>query len=181
MIDRIVSIGLIVVLLLFLIYLASDNKKESLISPKNPDSSASWIRLYENFKFAGPGLSEEEAGAVAIETRSSFYVKRDLKINLKSYDINVPKGNVQIWAIYPDEQVASSSATGVSGYGDAYTDTLPWNGSGPAPVGQSSTTNALAANTKYRKVVEVKSGEHVTGMLDFPVKRILLYVSLDPL
>jgi len=137
---------------------------------QEPDGSGSWVKLYENFIRSGPGLVENQVGTFV--RKGPGFQKLDLKINLKSFDINVVAGQVQIWAIYPNDPVASSSATGVSGFGSAYTDTMPW----PAPP--SDTMSYRAIDSKYRKIAEVNSGERLISYLDFPVKRIMLYVNL---
>lgn len=177
--PKLISVGLVILLILVLVYVFTTAPKENVINQSNVDTTESWVKLYENFTFSGPSSYESAVGTFI--RKGPGYQKLDLKINLKSFDINVIKGNVQLWAIYPDESVASSSATGVSGFGDAYSDTLPWNSLTKPSRPPSSETNAYRAidSTKYRKIVEVTSGNHVTGMVDFPVKRILLYVNLD--
>jgi hypothetical protein len=139
--------GLVVVILIIILTILLTN------SDKEPLVQDSWAYLYENYN------RTRDIGTWEWDSTKSRYVKQDIKIQLKSYDIGVSKGNVQMWALYSDDQVASSMATGVSGFGNAYTDTY------------------YAATPKYKKIVDVKSGERVVGTIDFPVKRIIFYAN----
>ena len=120
-------------------------------------------------------------------------------MQLKSYDIKVSKGRVQLWAIYPGEVTASSSALGVSGYDDAYTDAMPLlNSSDKDPeiqVGKLDgkqliynppgwqhvqTTNSYRANSpKYQLIVDARSGDRIKGTLDYKCTRVMVIANFD--
>lgn len=79
----------------------------------------------------------------------------DTKVNMKTYDIQArPGGVIKLYGIYGGDTVASSVATGVAGFGSVYTDQL----------------------YLYPKMelLAKSTGEHVVGVVDIPVKRVLI-------
>ena len=138
-----------------------------------PADSDNWIRLYETFTFA-PNPPDARWWEFAANSESR--IKKDLKMNLKSYDIKVKRGLVQLWAVYPGEVVASSSALGISGFGSAYTDAAPLMPGAVDPGWQHKyTTSGFGANdAKYKLIAEAKDGDHLRGTLDYKVTRLIV-------
>lgn len=162
----------------------------------DPKDTNNYIRLYETFTLR-PNPPDARWWEFAADGKAR--IKKALKMQLKSYDIKVRKGRVQLWAIYPGEVMASSSALGVSGYGDAYNDAMPLlNSSGKDPeiqVGELNgqpllynppgwqhtyTTDAYRANSpKYQLIAEARSGDRIKGTLDYKCTRVMVIANFD--
>lgn len=172
----------------------SNNKYLDSIKTGNQDDK-NWIRLFETYKFQPnpPDARWWEYIPFADPEDASGAIRKELRMFLKSYDIKVDRGKVEIWALYPDDVVASTTATSVSGYSDDYTDSMPlmlptdpkipvgYDQQGEIqylyPPGWQHTysTNSYKANeSKYRHIATVNSGEHVRGMVEFACKRVIV-------
>jgi hypothetical protein len=144
-------LAVLVVLLILLIFIGCHDFRENFDSP-----SHSWVKLYENYR------QQNDLGTWSWNYEDGPYLKQLIPIQLKSYDIKVDVGSVEIWGLYTGSPTASTTATGVAGFGDAYTD-------------PSQAYNAIG-DAKYKKLVTVRSGEHAIADITIPVKRILIIV-----
>lgn len=182
--DYKIYVAVAVVLVALLMF----SLKETFESYK-PESADNWIRLYETFTFAP---SPPDSRWWEFTTDKKAYLKKDLKMQLKSYDIKVRKGRVQLWAVYPGETLASSNALGVSGYGNAYTDAMPLladkdpkimiDGLEYNPPGwqHTYTTNAFKANNaKYQLIADARDGDRLKGTLDFKCTRVMVIANFS--
>jgi hypothetical protein len=176
--------AIIIVLLVLILYKREHfNDGSSATIVKTTDN---YVRLYETFAYRS---NPPDARSWEFGSNGQARIKKALKMYLKSYDIKVKSGKVQLWAIYPDETTASSSSLGVSGFGDAYTDAMPLitaDGKDPViQIGQSEynppgwqhtyTTNAYRANeNKYKLIAEASSGDRLKGTLDFKCTRVMV-------
>lgn len=123
-----------------------------------------YVKLYEDmrrtdlrFVFPDPYYGESK----------DRYLRKIVKINLKSYDINIPKDpnivndlrRVEIWSIYDGDNDASLES-------DFYNSYL-------------EPEYALRANSgKYKKILTVYPGNHAVGTIEEPVKKIALFINL---
>jgi len=182
-----IHIALLIIFFILIFY----KYKENLEEPKETEN---WIRLYETFTLKS---NPPDARWWEFNSNDRAYFKKDLKLNLKSYDIKVKSGRVQLWAIYPNETIASSSALGISGYGDVYNDSMPLlkEKNNKVLIGtlddkklyykppgwqHNYTTNAFRANSsKYKLIADVRNGDHVTGTLDYKCNRVMVIASFD--
>jgi len=180
---------LVIVIVIIILYSRSEQLSSDISPDLIPTDANNYIRLYETFTYKP---NPPDARWWEFATDQPAGLRKQLKMFLKSYDIKVTQGKVQIWALYPDDILASSLATSVSGYSDDYTDAMPlllpedpktlvgYNGDTPEYIKEPGwqhvdTINSFAANeSKYRKIAEVGSGEHVQGTLDFVAKRIIV-------
>jgi len=132
---------------------------------------------------------------------NNVYNKELVPIQLKTFDIKVVKSDnkhkrVELWALYPNDTVASSVATGVStnAYIDPFMsatyDHTPYENNYQLPASQIDLTNSYKINSdygtcksanmnlKYKKIAEVRPGEHIKGEVAFPVKRVMVIAIL---
>jgi len=144
-------IAIVVVIMILIITTSQDVLRERLTDEISNHSTRGWVRLYEGW---GQTSNPPESRKWELEeTVDDGRFKKMVHINLKSYDIAVPKdGHMTIWAIYPESPLPGQSAGIYSAYTDLY--------------------NANPA--KYRKVVEISAGQRVRGSVDFPVKHIMV-------
>jgi hypothetical protein len=185
--DYKIYIAVAIILTIMLLYRYNENFEE-------PTDSDNWIRLYETFTLKP---NPPDARWWEFKSNGRAYFKKDLKLTLKSYDIKVKRGRVQLWAIYPGETIASSSALGVSGYGDAYNDAMPLPKEKddqiligtlddkklyykPPGWQHTYTTNAFRANNaKYKLIADARNGDRITGTLDYKCTRVMVIASFD--
>lgn len=163
----------IIILLVLMLFKVSSSHLENLANP-----GVSYVKLYETFR-----PSDNMVGGSVWEYSSmgGSYLKEALKMNLKSYDINVVNGGVQLWALDSDNEIASSIGLGVSAYDDAYNTPMPALAKIDQTVFRDGATEALyrAVPDKYKLIASVKSGEHVKGTVDYPVKRLMVVIAID--
>jgi hypothetical protein len=168
-----IYLAIAIILVVLVVYSLSEH-----FEPNEPADKDNWVRLYETFTLRP---SPPDARWWEFATNDKAYIKKDLKMQLKSYDIKVKRGRVQLWAIYPGDAIASSSALGISGYGDAYTDAMPLFVDGIKPGWQHTyTTNAFKANSaKYQLIADAKDGDHLTGMIDYKCTRVMVIANFN--
>jgi hypothetical protein len=159
--------AVIIVLLILIIFYLLSNKKENLYEPvelalipvRSTDPQP-YIKLYDRFN--KESLIYEFKPV--IETPNAGYVRRVIKINLKSIELNLPKKydgsddyrRIEIWALYPGDNTSSIQ----SDFYNSYTE--PDN-------------LKTAIPGKYKLIVKLKAGEQVTANIMEPVKKIFLF------
>ena len=181
--SKLYLLAVVIVLLIIIARRAQEHLEDS--------DDCSFIRLYETFTF---NSNPPDTRSWEYKSSGAAWLKHDIRMNLKSYDISVKKGSIQIWAIYPDTVTASTQALGVAGFGNSYNDSMPqdsaetivgYNHKSPVYLtqpgwAQSDSTNSYKANySKYRKIAHVRTGEHIKGTLDFSAKRIMVIVEVE--
>lgn len=123
----------------------------------------SYIKLYEKFNFQDMVWESDPRNG----TNYNGYIKQMVKINLKSWDINLAAYNseydsirrVELWNVYDGENVASLESDFYSSYLDP--------------------EYALRANSpKYDLIVRVLPGQHVKLNADKVIKKIIVIAIL---
>lgn len=159
-----IIIGVCVLLIFILI-----STREKLLGEKfiesyhSPTECVGWIKLYETFNYTGnppDARSWYWYQTVNSKDKNGYtIVRKQLRMNLKSFDINVPttgKG-VEIWALYQESPIASTKDTGVTT--DVYADPDYLYKANPG---------------KYRLVTKCYPGQRIRGVVDFPAHRIMV-------
>lgn len=152
--------AVIIVLLIVIIVFISAVRTEGLDVGPTTDS---YIRLYEGFEFKN--LAWEYQPKMDIEHPPQSYVKQIIKINLKSFDINllaygIPRYDqirrIEIWSVYDGNNTASSESDFYSSYIEP--------------------EYALRANPgKFERIVRVLPGQRFKLNVEIPIKKILLF------
>ncbi len=162
-----IVLGILVALIILLVLaVAADRASEGF---DYTPTLKSYIRLYGGFEYKDlkyefaptmPIIADRPLNAADGPT---FYVKRIIPIDLKSYDINLAAygddndklRKVEIWSVYDGDVTQSTE----SDFYNAYLD--------PSYI--------LRANrAKYRLVAKVQPGQHIRGYVSMPVKTIML-------
>lgn len=148
-----------------------------------------FVRLFENFdkKVIPMNARFWQFPNTPLEHKNK-YIKAIIPINLKAYDIKVPKftkenrpkwmndekmnyyndiRKVEIYSLYPGYINASSSTSGP--YNSIYEDPHNWKDN-------NDYIDAATANPgRYKKLISVKAGEHITGEILEPVRKVIIY------
>jgi hypothetical protein len=151
--------AVIVVLLLIVIVFVVQTRSERLdVGP----TTGSYIKLYESFEFKD--LAWEYQPKMDINHPPESYVKQMIKINLKSFDIDLLSygiakydqlRRVEIWSVYDGNNTASSESDFYSSYIEP--------------------SYAFRANpAKYELIVKVLPGQHFKLNAEIPIKKIML-------
>jgi hypothetical protein len=144
------TVIVILIILIIIFYLAK--RKEHMTDIRSN------IMLYEGFDQKNLAYSES--------LKPGEYIKKMVRINLKSVDINLPKlgdkydeiRRVEIWAMNNEDVNASLE----SGFYNSYLEPEIEFRANPA---------------KYRKILRVLPGEHLVMNMTVPIKKIMLMIS----
>lgn len=121
------------------------------------------IKLYENFNQKNMVFNFEPI----LEDPTALYLRKTVKINVKSIDLNLPEKRdgfddlrtVEIWNIYDGDNTASSE----SDFYNSYTE---------------PDFARRANSSKYKLLVKLKAGSRIKINIGEPVKKIFLYARL---
>jgi hypothetical protein len=156
---------IIVILILIILYLLKN--KEHLyepvdieVIPTKASSKKAYIKLYDQFNKESLIFNFEPLLAAP----ANNYIRKIVKVNLKSIELNLPKKNdgnddyrvIEIWSMYPGDTTASME----SDFYNSYTER----------------DNGRTGNPfKYKLLAKLKAGEKVSANIMEPVKKVFIY------
>ena len=167
--DYLIVVAILIVVLILLLY-SNQSKAENLSDKIKTEpiklqktTPKPFIKLYEEFNEKGLVFDFEPI----LEERTSRYLRKVLKVNLKSIDINVPKQNdgadeqrhVEIWSVYAGDNTASTE----SDFYNSFTEPDFAKKANPA---------------KFKLITNAKAGERLTLNIMEPVKKIYIFARL---
>ena len=152
-----IYITIIVLLLLLLLYLLTRNEHYENVGP------SPYIRLYENFNQKDLVFNFDPL----LTDPTALYLKKMVKVNVKSVDLNIPLKNdeldpfrkIEIWNVYNGDNTASSE----SDFYDSYTE---------------PDFARRANDAKYKLLIDMKAGSRIKLNFREPVKKIFIYARL---